>query len=104
MRRKKKKPKKEPTLIGLTVGGPAPGIRFVADYSALAHVVLLPKDPVYCAASYTYFPQLTALGEMIAKFSHCIKREKPSAPKEKNLEILRRKSTTRRGNCAYSTQ
>ena len=83
MGRRKKKPKKDPPLIGITVGGPAPGMRFVADFNANAHVVLLPTDPVYCAASYTYFPQLTALGEMIAKFSHCIKREKPcstSAP------------------------
>jgi len=74
-KKKKKKPKKEPPLIGLTVGGPAPGIRFTADFNAQAHIVLLPTNPVYCAASYTYYPQLTALGEMIAKFSHCIKRE-----------------------------
>jgi len=74
-KKKKKKKKKEPPLVGLTVGGPAPGIRFMADFDAQAHIVLLPTNPVYCAASYTYYPQLTALGEMIAKFSHCIKRE-----------------------------
>ena len=74
--KKKEKEKKASPLIGLTVGGPAPGVRFIADMNAAAHVVLLPTDPVYCAAVYTYFPQLTSLSEMIAKFSHCVKREK----------------------------
>lgn len=82
MRKKKKKKKKNPPLIGLTVGGPTPGIRFIADFDANAHVILLPTDPVYCAASYTYYPQLTALGEMVARFSHCIKREKPTKKEE----------------------
>ena len=72
---RKKKKKKNPTLIGLTVGGPAPSIRFIVDMNATAHVVLLPTDPVYCAAVYTYFPQLTSLSEMAAKFSHCVKRQ-----------------------------
>ncbi len=75
-KKKKKKEKKNPPLIGITVGGPAPGIRFVVNMKAVAHVVLLPHDPVYCAASYTFYPKLTATGEMVAKFSHCIKREK----------------------------
>ena len=75
MKKKKKKAKSLP-LIGITVGGPAPGVRFVVDMEAVARVVLLPHDPVYCAASYTFYPKLTATGEMVAKFSHCIKREK----------------------------
>lgn len=74
MRRKKKKKEKKVPLMGITVGGPTPGVRFVVDMKAAAHVVLLPTNPTYCAASYTYFPRLTALNEMIAKFSHCVKR------------------------------
>ena len=73
----RRKKVKTPPLIGITVGGPVPGIRFRVDMNAQAHVVLLPNNPAYCAASYTYYPQLTALSEMVAKFSHCIKREKP---------------------------
>ncbi len=76
-RRKKKKEKKTLPLIGVTIGGPAPGVRFVVDMKAVAHVVLLPRDPVYCAASYTFYPKLTATGEMVAKFSHCIARPTP---------------------------
>lgn len=70
----KKKKKKRP-LIGVTVGGPTPGIRFQANLNAEAHVILLPNNPFYCAAVYRYNPQLTALREMVAVFSHCVKRE-----------------------------
>lgn len=60
--------------MGVTIGGPSPGIRFQVDLDAEAHVILLPNNPHYCAAIYRYNPQLTALREIVAKFSHCIKR------------------------------
>ena len=73
-RRKKKKKIKKKILMGVTVGGPAPGIRFQVDFNAAAHVVLLPTDPHYCAAIYSYVAQVSAINEVIAKFSHCVKR------------------------------
>ncbi len=71
---KKKKKKKKKPLIGVTVGGPASGMRFQVNLNADAHVILLPSDPFYCAAVYRYNPQLTRLKELIAVFSHCIRR------------------------------
>ena len=74
MSRKKKEKKKN--IIGVTVGGPTPNIQFQVDFNKKTHVILLPANPVYCAAVYGYTLKPTALNEMIAIFSHCIKRGK----------------------------
>lgn len=69
----KKKNKRKP-LMGVTVGGPTPGMRFEVDLNAEAHAVIIPNNPFYCAAIYRYNPQLTATNELVAVFSHCVKR------------------------------
>lgn len=74
MTRKKKKVNK--VEIGVTVGGPTPGIQFKIDFNAEAHVILLHNNPHYCAVVYVYAPKLTSFGEMVAMFSHYIKRKK----------------------------
>lgn len=70
------KKKKKRILIGITVGGPMPGIRFQMDLSKNTHVVLLPSNPFYCAAIYVYTKQLTATREVVAIFNHCVPRPK----------------------------
>ena len=70
---KKKKKKK---IIGVTFGGPTPGVEFVVDTNKKTHLVLLPDNPHYIGAVYKYVSKLTVLNEMIAVFSHCIKRPK----------------------------
>ena len=76
MTRKKKKKKINKVEVGVTSGGPTPGVQFKIDFNAEAHIVLLHNNPHYCAAVYVYIPKLTPFGEMIAKFSHFIKRNK----------------------------
>ena len=73
---KRKNKRKMGTLMGVTVGGPTPGMRFQVDLNAEAHAVVTPTDPHYCAAIYRYNPQLTAIKELVAVFSHCVPREK----------------------------
>lgn len=75
-KKKKKKEKIKRVEIGVTSGGPTPGVRFKIDFNAEAYVVLLHNNPHYCAAVYVYIPKLTSFGEMVAKFSHYVKREK----------------------------
>lgn len=70
------KKKKKRILIGVTIGGPSPGIRFQMDLSKNTHVVLLPSNPCYCAAVYVYTKQLTAAKEVVAMFNHCVPRPK----------------------------
>jgi len=74
MKKKKKKEKVKKVEVGVTSGGPTPGVRFKIDFDADAHVILLSNNPHYCAAVYIYVPKLTPFGEMVAKFSHYIER------------------------------
>ena len=69
-----KKKKKKKHLIGVTIGGPTPGIQFVVDFNKKTHIILLPNNPFYCAAVYVYTLQFTAIGEMSAMFNHYIYR------------------------------
>lgn len=71
---KKKKKNKRKLTLGVTIGGPTPGIQFQVDNDKKAYISLLPTDPFYCAAIYKYIP--TPLDETIAVFSHCVKRPK----------------------------
>lgn len=72
---KKKKKKKQKLLMGVTIGGPAPGAQFQVDPNARFHKVLLTNNPHYSVAVYAYTKQFTVTGEMAAVFLRCIKRE-----------------------------
>ena len=79
MTRKNKRKKKSRTglsVVGITVGGPTPGQRFQVDLNKKGHMIILSNNPHYCAAIYNYTTKFTPLNELIAIFSHCVKRPK----------------------------
>ncbi len=67
--------KKRIKVIGITVGGPAPGVQFQVNPHTIFHKIILPNSPHYSVALYIYTKQFTATNEMIATFLRCIKRE-----------------------------
>lgn len=67
--RKKKK-------IGITVGGPMPGLRFIIKPDKQHYFFATPTDPVYCGVYYTLVNRLTLLKEQMATFAHSLERNK----------------------------
>ena len=76
MKKKKKKKNQSKERFGITVGGLAPGIRFIIEPNKRHYFFSTPNNSFYCGSYYTLVNRGTRFGEQIATYTYSLKREK----------------------------